>query len=115
MFGVYKKSDGFVVAFENGWAVSVRFGLNMFSSTKFEEECDEEMRMCTSPDAELALIFKGEIFGNVFSSVTTEAYSMICGYVARVPSLQDPAKVYNEVRRLSENRAGWQTSPIQNS
>ena len=114
MFGAYQRNDGFVVAFENGWAVSVRFGRQSFSSTQYEDQCDDETQMCTSADAELAILFKGKISGDVFSSVSTEAYAAICGYIAGVPSLQDPEEVHAEAQRLTKSRAGWQKSPERN-
>lgn len=114
MFGTYKKNDGFVVAFDNGWAVSVRFGLRSFSSTQFEEHCDEETRMCTSPDAELAMMFQGRIVGDVIASVSTEGYAAICGQLAQVPSFSDPREVLEKIEVLSRSRAGWKTAPVRN-
>lgn len=114
MFGAYKANDGFAVSFQNEWSVSVRFGPGSFSATEYTE-CPEEMRVCTSADAELAILYKGKVFGDVFPSVSSEAYAVICLYLAEIkPYLVSPETVHAEVEKLARSSAGWQKSPKRN-
>lgn len=107
MFGTYKEADGFTIVFENGWSVSVRFGIGSFSDTRWSGASEGlEGQMNTSPNAELAIFFKGNMIEDVLAEVTTKEFAEISHYLATARHKFDDRRQISSIYREAVKRAG---------